>query len=93
MRYQAVELYSGVLRAIGWLLAIIAVAGALLFGGIGAAFGGVLNSMAIVGAAFIAITGLVGGLGLVAIGQLLCVFVDIEANTRTLIHREWQIDR
>lgn len=94
MRYQAVELYSGVLRAVGWLLAITTVAGAVLFVGIAVALGnGMLTSMAILTATLSAISGLVGGLGLIALGQLLCVFVDIEANTRTLVQREYQIDR
>ncbi len=94
MRYQALELYSGILRAVGWLVAIGTVAGApIVVLGLGLFGSAILGSIAVIGAIIVGVVGLVHGLALVAIGQLLCVVIDIEANTRVAARQEWHLDR
>jgi len=94
MRYQALEVYSGILRAVGWFIIIATVlAMGLFIGGTAMVGGPLLGSVAVVAAIGVGVGGAVGGLVLIAVGQLLCVFIDIEANTRTMIHREWDLDR
>ncbi len=51
------------------------------------------QALAVSGACFSAFGGLLAGLGALAAGQLLCVWIDIEANTRITARQEWQIDR
>lgn len=94
MRYQALEIYSAVLRALG----VVFIIGGLVSGGFFIVAGMAQHdplpqALAVSGACFSILGGLLAGLGALASGQLLCVWIDIEANTRIAARQEWQLDR
>ena len=94
MRYQALELYSGILRAVGWFIIIATVAVASVVVLSVALLGGpLLGSVAVVAAIGLGIVGTVHGLILIATGQFLCVIIDIEANTRLAARADWNAHR
>jgi len=94
MRYQTLEIYSGVLRAAGYLLMLGSVITAIVLGAMAYQMHDrqpSANTVAV--AAFILMVGLVNGLITAATGQFLCVVIDIEANTRVAARQERHLDR
>ncbi len=93
MRYQALEISSGILRASGYLLGILA-----LIGGIGVGWQAHLATTPRLEALWIgagigvAFGGAVLAMIVVACGQLICVLVDIEHNTRCGGPEHWAGD-
>ena len=83
-RYRSLRLYSRILTIGGWLIIFVGGLMTAILGfavldnleaGLGGAFGVFLPLLAALYVGFI-------GLGLLAVGQLILVFIDIEANTR-----------
>jgi len=80
-KYQTLHIYSGILQVIGWIAVgigfIVAVIGLVKFfeysyGSIG--FAGIMSGSGMA----------LAGVVLIAMGQLICVWVDTEENTRRI---------
>ena len=83
MRYQGLEMYSALLRAGGICILVAAVVGAVLLGAAGFITANpYVQVLAIAGGVIFGLLGGAVALVYIAGGQLICVLVDIEANTR-----------
>lgn len=95
MRYQALAIYAALLRAFGGLVVI----GGPVAGGLVGVFAYQQRfnhsvSIAAAGVAVaVTVVGIVGGVTAMALGELFCVGMDIEINTRAMLHQDWERER
>lgn len=83
MRYQALEIYSALLRAGGIFVLLSALTGGILLGVAGfRSPDHYVQGLCVAGGVVFGLLGAAVALLYMASGQLICVLVDIEANTR-----------